>query len=258
MVKRGQMAIFIILGVAFVSLIALYFISTGKTKIFLGEKTETNPDAFLRACIEDKVRESINILLSQGGYISNPLNKTFKFDEDDGFKDISYLCYTQNNYLPCVNQKPLLIQHLKKEIKNYISDDLEGCFNSLKTSLEKKNFDVEMKYNGFDVELMPERLAIQTDSELTLTKTEETSKKENFRLIFPTKFYELAEVVQEIVAQEGEYCNFEYVGYMLLHPEFEIEKFSAGDLIMIYTVKHRESKEKFRFAVKSCVIPPGF
>lgn len=256
--KRGQVSIFIIIGVIVIGIIAFYFVSTGKANIFVGEKTETNPTAFLYSCIDNKIRESINILSSQGGYISNPLNKTFKFNEEEGFKDISYLCYTQNNYLPCVNQKPLLMRHLKKEIKNYISEDMESCFNSLKMSFEKQNFDVDMKYNGFEVKLMPKKVIIETDSELTLSKTGESSTKENFKIILPSRFYELAEVVQEIVAQEGEYCNFEYLGYMALHPEFNIEKFNAGDLISIYTVGYKNTKEKFRFAVKSCVIPPGF
>ena len=45
---------------------------------------------------------------------------------------------------------------------------------------------------------------------------------------------------------------------MLLYPEFNIDKIRTSDLITIYSVEKKESGEKFRFAVRSCVIPPGF
>ena len=73
-----------------------------------------------------------------------------------------------------------------------------------------------------------------------------------------TRFYDLAIVAQEIVSQEARFCNFEQVGYMLIYPEFAITKFRTGKSDTIYTIKSKESGERFRFAVRSCVIPPGF
>jgi hypothetical protein len=45
---------------------------------------------------------------------------------------------------------------------------------------------------------------------------------------------------------------------MMLYPEFEIEKFRTGESTTIYTIKQRKTGERFRFAIRSCVIPPGF
>ena len=70
-------------------------------------------------------------------------------------------------------------------------------------------------------------------------------------------FYDLAVISQEIVSQEAESCNFEILGFMLLNPEFEADRFRTGDSTTIYTIKHKGSEEWFRFAVRSCVIPPG-
>jgi len=258
MKKGGQVTIFIIIGIVIISAIALFLFFRTGISLDIGKGREINPTSFLDSCIEDKVKEAVEIISLQGGYISNPLHKTFKFEDEKEFRDISYLCYTQNYYVPCVNQEPMLIQHLEDEIKSYISDEVNLCFDRLTSSLKKQNYDVDETYRGFEVELMPKKVIINIDAELTLTKSGETSKEENFKIIIPSRFYDLAIVVQEIISQEARFCNFEYIGFMLLYPEFKIDKFRTSDSTIIYTIGHEDSEEKFRFAVRTCVIPPGF
>ncbi len=255
--KRSQATIFIIAGLIVIGVIALFFIFKGGIPGKIGGKEEASPEKFLFSCINDKVKDAVDLLLSQGGHISPVIYKTFMFEDEGYYTNISYLCYTRNYYVSCINQEPMLIQHIKEEIKDYINEDVENCFSELKLSLEKQGYEVTSEYNGFEVELMPRRVSINIDGKITLTKTEETSSKENFEIAIPTRLYDLARVVQEITSQEGEYCNFEHLGYMLLNPEFNIDKFRTSDLSTIYTVQHKDSEEKFRFAVRSCVIPPG-
>ncbi len=255
--KRGQITIFIIVGLIIIGAVILYIIFGGRiaSKVDLGKEADAR--SFLEACTEDKLRETVNKISLQGGYINNPLNKTFKFNNED-FIDISYLCYTQNYYVPCVNQEPVLIQHLSEEIKNYISDDVKNCFDDLTLNLEKQNYDVAKQYGGFEVELESKKIIIDINGEITLTKTGETSKQESFNVVFGSRFYDLAVVVQEIVSQEARFCNFEYLGYMTLYPQWNIDKFRTSDSTIIYTVEHKDTGEKFRFAIRGCVMPPGF
>ncbi len=251
------MTIFIIVGVLLISVIALFFLLRGGIVPGIGRSSEINPNSYMTTCIEDKLIESVEILSSQGGYIKNPLNRTFKFDSDKKPSDISYLCYNQNYYTPCVNQEPVLIQHLKKEIYDYIKDDVESCFNELKLSLENQRFTVNGVYRDFEVKLMPKKIVLEIDAEITATKTDETKKIDSLKTLTLTRFYDLSLVVQEIVSQEARFCNFESLGYMLIYPQYNIDKFRTGDSTTIYTVQHRDSKEKFRFALRGCVIPPG-
>jgi hypothetical protein len=255
--KRGQITIFIIVGIVIISVIALFLLFRAGVVPKIFEKPEVNPNIFLSSCMEDKIKETIEIISSQGGYIDNPLHRKFKFTDEESFTNISYLCYTQNNYIPCVNQEPMLIQHLEDDVKDYISEDVEDCFNALISSLEKKGYEIDKIYNGFEVNLIPKKIVVEIDAEITLTKTEETSKQEGFKIIIPSRFYDLAVVVQEIISQEARFCNFEYMGYMLLYPQWDINKFTTGDSTIIYTVKHKDSEEKFRFAIRGCVIPSG-
>lgn len=257
--KRGQVTIFIIMGIIIVSAIALFLILRTGIVPKIGGGKETNPNTFLEACIEDKVKEAIEIISSQGGYVNPTLYKRFKFEDEDSPIDISYLCYAQIGGVLCVNQEPMLIQHLKNEIKNYLlqdSDYVEGCFNDLISSLERQNYDVVPVYNGFEVELMPKKIIIDIDAELTLTKTGETSKLENFKTIIPSRLYELADMVQRIVNREATSCEFNHYE-MFLYPKFDINEFGPTlDSSIIYTVRHEKSNEEFIFAVRGCVISP--
>lgn len=258
MKKRGQVTIFIIVGIILISAIVLFF--TFREDIFkeTTQKPEENPELFLKLCMEDKIKEAVEVISLHGGYPNNELYRSFKFEEEEIIVNISYLCYNQNNYLPCINQKPMFLQDLKQEIKNYISSDVENCFNEMTESFNQKGYETGIDYRDFEVELLPKRIIVQTDSEIDLTKSGETTKQENLKVQVASRLYEIAFVVQELVNQEARFCYSENLGIMLIYPEFIIEKFRTGDSTVIYTVENKDSKEKFRFAVRGCVIPPGF
>ncbi|MFH1917808.1 MAG: hypothetical protein ABIJ14_01705 [Nanoarchaeota archaeon] len=255
--KRGQVSVFVIAGVIIVVLIVGFFLSRSGLLPEIGQATEINPNNFLASCIETKVKDVVQLISSQGGYVGNPLNKTFKFSDENSPTDISYLCYTQNYYEPCINQEPILIGHLKNEIKNYIAQDMRGCFDELVFNLEKQAYIVDARFKGFEVKIMPKKIIVEGESELILTKSNETSKQEDFKVSVSSHFYDLAIVVQEIVSQEARFCNFENLGFMLFYPQFDIDKFKTGDSTTIYTIKDRKSQEEFKFAVRGCAIPPG-
>jgi len=158
--KKAQVTIFIIVGVLLITSIMLFFLLKRDVLPGIGEKPEENPGGFLENCIEDKLIEGIKLISSQGGYIGNPLNRTFKFSDEKEYTDISYLCYNQNNYLPCINQEPLLIQHLKAEVKTYILDDVQTCFDNLVLSLDKKGYVIDATYNGFEIEFATKKLLL--------------------------------------------------------------------------------------------------
>ena len=258
MKKRGQVTIFIIIGIVIVSAIALFLLLRSGFEIpGIGIGKETSPSSFLESCMEDKIKETIEIISSQGGYVTPSLYKSFKFEDENSPTDISYLCYTQNSYIQCINQEPMLIQHLQNETKNYISDDVGDCFDSFASSLEKQGYVPNVKYEGFEVELMKKKIIINLKADITLTKAGETTNQEDFKIIIPSRFYDLIVVVQEIINKEATNCDFSHYD-MFRYPEFNIYSHRTADSSVIYTVKHRESKEEFKFAVRGCVMPPGF
>lgn len=215
-----------------------------------------NSNIFLENCLEDSIKEAVNLISINGGHINPELTKEFKFDEEE-LKNISYLCYNQNDYEKCVNQEPMFFEHLKDEIKEYIQEDIKDCFDNLAFSLDKEGFVVVPDYNGFEVNFDEKKVDININGKIILTKAGKTLTQENFLVSVLTNLYGLAIVVQEIVNKEAEECNFDYSEFILLYPNFQIKKTKVLDNSIIYQVTHKESLEKFRFAIRGCVIPAG-
>ena len=251
MKSRGQITIFIIIAIMIVAAIILFFLLRSGVVPGISQKPSANPQAYLESCIEEKIGDAVNLISAQGGYVNPELFK--EIDEDK----IAYLCYTHNYYVQCVNQEPMLLKHLDKELSNYLSEDIKNCFDDMAGAFEKQGYAVEARYNGFDITLMPSKIKVDIDGELTLTKSGESSVEKEFVVFKRTKFYELAVIAQEIVSQEAKYCNFETNGFMMFYPLYRIDRLRLGDSTNIYTLEQKNTKEDFKFAVKSCVIPGG-
>jgi len=253
--KRGQANIFIILGILVVAGIGILILIMlqGKPIIEIN-KPEENPKYFLEECIEPELRKNLNIISHQGGYIENSFSKKFKFKGEE-YWNISYLCYNRKNYLSCINQEPLLIQHLEKEISNSIKIKVEDCYNKYEETLIEKGYDAELsQYSGFELELKKGRIFLDINGELKLSRGEEVSTQENLKIIYRSDLYQLAVLAQEIVSQEAQYCNFDSLGYSMLHSDIDINKTLINGEV-IYTLQEVHSKDKFRFAIRTCFSP---
>src|SRR3990172_4021932 len=124
--KKGQITVFIIVGIILVSSVILFFIFRSDliSQIPGGKGTSTN--AFLSSCLEDDARASVNSILKNGGYVESPFYASFKFDKET--EKISYLCYNQDDYLPCVNQQPALLSRIEDEKKKKIKKKNKKIF----------------------------------------------------------------------------------------------------------------------------------
>lgn len=256
--KKGQATIFIILGIVLVTFVLLFFALRGDLKVSEWiSPTEVDLYNHFSVCVQKSLQQKVDLIASQGGYVANKLNLSFEFTNESEV-DISYLCYQQNNYLPCVNQQPMLIAHLKKELEREIEPVVVECFDSLVNSFKKTSDSVTDKYEGFELGLYPDRVVLIVKGEIVYEKAGTTSQYTGIRASYFTRLYDLAIVAQEIVSQEARFCSFEQVGFSLIYPEYSIHKFLTGSSDKIYTITDKRTNERFRFAVRSCVIPPGF
>lgn len=254
MKNKAQVTIFIIIGVVVIAIIALLLFLTIKTETDTTRTPEKNTEQIFKECLEDDLRKAIKEISLQGGTINDDLSKKFKF-ENEPYRNISYLCYTARYYQPCNSQTSLLIKHLRQELKSEIENNVRECFSELTTQLDKEGYTVDSKYNDFSLELLSGRVELDLDAKLTLTRSGETTKKNDFKLNYPSMFYDNAIIAQEISSQEAKYCNFEELGFMILHPETNIKQLELDDSTTIYTIKNKRTREKFRFAIRSCAIP---
>lgn len=254
--KKAQVTIFIIIAILLVAAIGLFFIARDIT-IQKGGATPEVSSLFIQTCVDDSLREAVQKISSQGGYIENNFSIRFKFNDEEDYSYISYLCYINGLFSPCINQEPMLINHLSEEIEKAISEDVEKCFSDYAIGLEQQGYEVQKSYNGFNITLAPEKIILAIDGEITTEKAEEIIILKDIKSIFLSKFYDLSIIAQDIVNKESSNCNYEQLNEMLINPDISIDKFRTGDFILIYRITHKQSKEVFKFAIRGCVLPAG-
>ncbi len=252
MKKRGQMTIWIIIAVFLAASVILFlFIERKASEPIEVAVEEGNPKQFIKKCVENYADEAVAILLPQGGFIEPEQSIMYK-----GI-NVSYLCYNRGNYHPCINQHPMLLSEMQKVIENYVEPRVDSCFNELKTELEKRNFDVSMGEMEMNVALAPKRIYVDIQREMTISQRGESSSYDNFDVEIISPLYDLARIAMEIANQEAEYCYFEFVGYMILYPEFKIKKDSLSESSSIYVIEDKKSGKIMNIAIRGCAIPPG-
>jgi len=252
--KKGQVTIFIIIAIVLIIGGVLFFMFKEKISPTLKINSEENPEEFLENCLQDDLYESIDFISIHGGNPNSKLYREFKFSDEDKYYNLSYLCYNQNDYVPCIIQSPLLLIDIEKKLKEKIN--VKKCFDEYVSSLEDAGNSVDKNYKDFNLKIFPGRIEIDLDSKITKTKNEIVSSEKDFVLSFETKIYELTSLASEIAEQKAQYCNFEHLGYMQYYPAFNIDYFRTSDSVEIYTLAHKDDVIKFRFAIRGCVIPP--
>jgi len=244
--KKAQVTIFIILGLLFIVIITILFLLFRGAEISISTADEENPLQYIDSCVEDAVEEAVEILMKQGGYLE-PTNYKLYGDEK-----LSYLCYTRNYYEKCINQGPMLVEHLEKEITFYIKPKVEGCFAELKTGLEKRNYEVIMGDSELDTDMATGQIFVDINKSFKMIKDNNVDEFKKFEIEVNYPLYNLAIVALEVVNQEARFCSFEYLGYMIFYPDYDIRKFTTWDDVKIYTLRDLQSGKEFKFAIRSC------
>jgi hypothetical protein len=245
--KKGQVTLFIIIGIVILGAV-VGFVLLRKPIL----EARTAPEKIeVRECVESSVENALNIILRQGGY-ANPQN----YYMYKGNK-VAFLCYNKEYYKQCINQEPLYIEHLEKEIKGIIDPKVRDCFFSLEQDYKDRGYAVTSSPLNLAVLIEPERIRVLINKTITLNKGGETKKFDKFDLSIVSNLYGLARTAIDIVDQEARLCSFEYIGYMLVHPEFDITKNNLGTEVSVYNVKEKKTNKELNLAIRSCAQPPN-
>ena len=249
--KRGQLAIWVIIAIAFVASIILFFFFERRIVTTVGTDKEFEIESFIDECAKKYMNEAVDMMLQKGGFIEDENTKLY-----NGI-NVSYLCKNLGNYNPCVNQHPMLINELGNEIKNYIETRIDFCFDDFRLEIEKRKGNVNYGNIDVDVKLGEDRIYLTINKDATIRKDDVVQNFDKFEVEIINPIYNLANIAIEIASQEAKYCYFEYVGYMILYPRYDIKKNAMSDSTKIYTIKDKQTKKEMNIAIRSCAIPPG-
>ena len=250
--EKGQMTIWVILAIALVvSMVIFFTIESGGPKISIGADKEFSPESYIEKCVRSSVNDVVDVILPRGGFIDDKNVKMY-----DGI-NVSYLCLTNGYYEPCVNQHPMLLNEIEEGIRMNAGPDIEQCFADLKAELEGKNWEVSMKLMDIGVNIVKGKIILDIERKVTISKDDNIQSFDNFEVKVISPLYDLVNTAIEISNEEAKYCYFEYVGYMVIYPKIDINKYAMSDSTKIYTIKDKKSEKEMNIAIRSCAIPPG-
>lgn len=249
--SRGQVTIFIIIAIIIVAAAFLIYSFLPEIQTSLGISVQ-NPQQFIQSCIEKEIQDSVDILSSQGGSLEPEHYILYNDDK------IEYLCYTNEYYKNCIVQQPLLKEHIESEILGKINSDVDACFNSLRKSYEGRGYSVAMTVGEKRIELLPEKIISTFDYGVTLTKGEDVQRYDSFNVILDNNLYELTSIAKSIIEWETTYGNAETTTYMNYYHDLKVEKKTQMDGTTIYILTDIDTEDKFQFASRSVVMPPGY
>lgn len=245
--KRSQVTIFIILALAIVIVLILLFIRRADFGVVFTPKT---PIDNIKECSSDALKEGIDIISSQGGSL-NPKNYYLY----NGSR-VEYLCYSSDYYERCVMQKPLLKQSVEEELKNYLTPKIRNCLESQKEALEKNSYSVSFKNPNVIVELVPDNILVNIESDLKIEKGQ-TETYKSIKIDKNSKLYELVMITSSILNWEARYGDSEIMNYMIYYPDLRVEKKKQDEGTNIYIITDKNTGDKFMFASRSLAAASG-
>lgn len=252
--EKGQLAIFVIIALVIVFVIAVIFLFP-RLKIALSGG-EFTPEKYLRSCIEPEIKPKMELLNKQGGY-ANPQG-FLVLNETNGVEKIKYLCYTNEYYKTCTVQEAMIKTHYEQELNNLMKEKIKDCATSLKTAYEGRGYSVSQGAIKSSIDIVSSKMNVKFDVPMSVSKNQESNKYNGFTVEIRTEMYNLLILSQTIVEFENIYGDSEITTFMAYYPHLKIEKIKLSEGSKVYILSDIKTGESFRFASRSLSWPPGY
>lgn len=249
--KKGQVAILIIIGIAFVVILfILFFLFSGRDKIDINK---SNPNQYLQSCIEEIIERGLEKVQTNAGHLEP--KKTIYYGE----RNVTYFCYTSDYMKSCSPLLPAPFEDVEKNLLEFSEDKIEGCFNSLKQDLELEGYEVTLtNTKNFEISLIPNEIIARIEKPIRIRKGDSDNTFNNFEIKVNSPIWHFLYFAQKIM------INYQREGiskHMLLlgiyHNRIDIiQNYLTGSGTYIYTLKRQG--EEFKFAIRNQVVPPYY
>jgi hypothetical protein len=246
--KKGQVTVFIILGVILVIIIGLVLYVYGeKLKIRQPDKIDTGSmdslKNYITNCIKKEGNTAIDSLGEHGGRI-NPKSGYWYLG-----KKLTYLCYTEE-LKPCENKVPFIRKEMEMEINSYLSTRVKSCINL--DNLRKQGYVVEEGKMNLSTEINDQNVMVIMNYPLTVSKGGSRVSQNFFSVDFKSSLGRFADIAAAIVDSEVQYGRFFNELYEISHSDVTVNRWKVGKS-SVYTIKIMNEPREFKFATKGWV-----
>ena len=228
--KKGQVTLFIILGVLVLGLVGLFFFLRSSIveervqearPVAEDVPTEFNPlKVFTEDCLKLTVEEGMIRLGQQGGYIRPREWQRLRFDaiqptDSDGVAfaedvNIPYWYYNNgpNNELTVSLAKRVpTVEDMEDELERWVEEELAACLNGYDVFL--REFAIEEGDTTATVNILPGIVHVAVEHPLTIQWRDSKTELHNFYVESKSDIVRLHQVASEIVNLEQEYSYLE-------------------------------------------------
>jgi hypothetical protein len=129
--NRSQVTIFIIFALIIVVIILIIFLLKLKGTTVMQVMDENNPQGSIETCAKQAIEDALERITVNGGDINPGYSVEYKND------NIVYICYSGEYYKPCSYQRPLLVEHIQREIIQDVTPKIEDCFRNSNLDYKK-------------------------------------------------------------------------------------------------------------------------
>lgn len=253
--KKSQLTILVITALIIVVSIALVA-TLIKNKIRGDIDASENPQAYISNCVQKYLGEAESKILDGNGYLE--LNNNYAlYNLNKPNEKIPYLCKASQFYMPCINQEPMLMEKVRKDMETLTQKNVQDCFNKLIIEMEKSGNILQQDNLNYSIVLIENYIIAKMNKKIVIKKGEQQQIFEKFEAKLQSQLYNLVNTARQIVNYESELCEFNDVNWMMNFKDISINKFTTSDQTKIYNLKDRMTEKKFTFAIKTCVMPAG-
>ncbi|MBS3087565.1 hypothetical protein J4226_03130 [Candidatus Pacearchaeota archaeon] len=243
MEKKGQVTIFILIGILIVSAILIFFLWARPT--FLSEGSGVKG---FEGCVADAMENGISELEGKAGFIDADFTYTYQGEE------LTYLCYTNNFYETCTVQVPFLKNVFDENLEVLIREEVDACYEASLNSLKDQGYEVVSGAVNYNVEIEPGVVRLEIDAPTSVG----TSRFARFNVKVNSPAYETVMIATSILQFETKYGDSDVSAMMLYYPDYYIEKTKRGEGTTVYVLENKVFGDKFKFASRSLVFPAGY
>jgi hypothetical protein len=249
--RKSQITIFVIIVLIIIVAIALIFILLRNKQAAVSAEQGVE---IYKGCVGDVVKNA-EARLIENNFYPEISDNYFVYQG----KKARYLCKASMFYTPCINQEPMLIEHLRLEILNATKKAEKKCYEELKKNFRRKGYDIKdsEKNISFEIDFEKNFINAEIKRAVSVEKNEEARSYAGFEVSVNSVLYNLADLTRIILNYESTLCEFNNINWMRNFPEIKIDKFVSGEQTKVYTLSDRRTGKQISFAVKTCVLPAG-
>lgn len=241
--KRGQVALFVIIGIVIISAILIFFFWVRPTYLSEGGRISG-----FESCVQDATETAVDELALKGGFA----NPEFVYSYES--QEIPYLCYTEAYYETCTVQVPFLKQNFEEQMENVLREKINVCYDNSINSLKSQGYDVVSGNVEYNVLAEPGVVRIEIDAPTSVG----TNRFTRFNVEINSPVYEEIMIATSVLQYETAYGDTDTSSMNALYPEFYIDKMKRSDGTTVYAIESKGYETKFQFASRSLAWPAGY